>query len=521
MLRRTDDTQLAPAISLIHVAINSERCAGCQECVIRCPTEALHMVSGSWVAEADDSRCVGCRQCQRVCPYACITVHGPLAVDERAPERVLRPQPLRGDTSELRRGFQNLGEAIAEANRCLSCPDPTCMEGCPAHNDIPGFIAALRSGDLEQAHSTLRRTSVLPDICSRVCDQAAQCEGACSWALAGGEPVAIGRLERFITEQKRVPGVTRQSEAGAGLSVAIAGSGPAGVAAAWELLEAGASVTMFEKENEPGGVLRWGIPSFILPDPVAQRPMAALLNAGLDLRTGCAVGVDVSLASLLERYDALILAHGAVQPLIPPVEGRNLPGVTNATEFLGRGKRALQAGTRLPEIAQDARVLVVGGGNTAMDVARTVLRLGGKAVAVEWMDRRFAKVRPDELEEALSEGVEIRFNTTVERLEGGEAGVHTAWLLPTRQDRVDRKPTVLNRPAEPFFVDLVVFALGYRVDASLAGLGVQLPLPRADDKDAVLDRRWLASGIMNGVKPAGASNAVAREWGLATAGSPV
>jgi ferredoxin len=220
-----------------HVTVLTDRCAGCQECVIRCPSGALAMDADRWVAVADDALCVGCRQCERTCPFSAITVEGPLAVTARTDCEPQYPGKLNGDTSEVRPGFDSWDQALAEASRCLECPDPTCVRGCPAHNDIPSFIAAIHDGDLSRAHEVLRRTSVLPDICSRVCDQAAQCEGACTWSLAGGTPVAIGKLERFVADHAPVPPPAQAKPVGTGLSVAVVGSGPAGIGAAWELVE--------------------------------------------------------------------------------------------------------------------------------------------------------------------------------------------------------------------------------------------------------------------------------------------
>lgn len=387
------------------VHVNTERCAGCQECIIRCPEDALDLDTANWIAHATDQRCVGCRQCVRVCPYGAIEVTGPVVVAPRWNAPSLHPEPLAGDIREIRRGFAGWQEALIEADRCLLCPDPTCVQGCPAHNDIPGFIAALRAQDLSGAHRILRRTSVLPDICARVCDQSVQCEGACSWMLAGGQPVAIGQLERFLTDQQPVPGVVRVSRAGEGLSVAVVGSGPAGCAAAWELLAAGARVTILEKDATPGGVPRWGIPDFTLPPAVAERPITALIQGGLRLYTDRALGKDVSLAQLLAEYDGVILAHGAAHPIRLPIPGSDLPGVEDATTFLVQSKQALREGAPVAGIGSDTHVLVIGGGNTAMDVARTTRRLGAAVTVVEWMDERFSRVRPDELAEARVEGV--------------------------------------------------------------------------------------------------------------------
>ncbi len=513
---KPDKTAGAP-----HVTVFVDRCAGCQECVVRCPAAALTMEARTWTAIADDTLCVGCRQCERTCPFGAIRVEGPRLVEPRQAVLSVQPLGLLGSTSELHQGFRSWRQAVVEAERCLLCPDPTCMEGCPAHNDIPGFIEYLRAGDLEGAQAVLARTSVLPDVCSRVCDTFVQCEGACSWELAGGEPVAIGLLERFVSEQRPLAGVERAGSRGEGLSVCVVGSGPAGIAAAWELLTEGATVTMLEKDAQPGGILRWGIPAFMLPDPVTARPIEALLAAGLTLQTSCALGRDVTLGELVARYDAIVLAHGAARPLIPPLAGADLPGVEDATTFLDRAKETLRRSELLPEVGLGQHVLVLGGGNTAMDVARTVRRLGGTATCVEWMDERFARVRPDELDEARREGVGIRFTTTVERFEGDSRGVRAAWLRRTRQRRVDQQPRPLRGAAERLPVDHVVFALGYRVERLPSAETIELPLPPTKQQDALLDRRWLASGIMAGNHSRVGRLALEREVGLAVASSPV
>ncbi len=520
-----------------HVTVLTDRCAGCQECVIRCPAGALAMDASRWVAVADDAMCVGCRQCERTCPFSAITVDGPLVVPGRSELPPQHPEWLTGDTSEIRPGFGSWEEALAEASRCLSCPDPTCVRGCPAHNDIPSFIRAIRDGDLAAAHDVLRRTSVLPDVCSRVCDQAAQCEGACSWSLAGGAPVTIGKLERFVAENAPVPPPARNELTGAGLSVAVVGSGPAGIGATWRLLEACASVTVYEREAEPGGLLGWGIPDFTLPPAIAARPWQQLVAAGARLHCGVDIGPG-AISDLLARHDAVILAHGASLPLRLPVPGGDLGGVTDATRFLKAGKAALRNGDEawfrdsfgLPapspggDDSAAPQVLVLGAGNTAMDAARTARRLGLRAVCVDWVDERFALARPDELDEARHEGVDIRFLHTVARLEGDGGRVRRAVLARTRQTRADRRPKPLSGDREVLDVDLVVMAMGYRSDPAFGPVLPGTPVAR---KSAVLpDRRWLASGILANPAPEFARRkpvgrlALDRETGLAASALP-
>ncbi len=518
-----------------HVTVLTDRCAGCQECVIRCPAGALSMDSSRWVAVADDSLCVGCRQCVRTCPFSAITVSGPMAVAERTEPAATEQAP--GSTSEIRAGFASWDEALIAANRCLSCPDPTCVRGCPAHNDIPSFISAIRDGDLARAHEVLRRTTVLPDVCSRVCDQSAQCEGSCTWSLAGGAPVSIGKLERFVADNAPVPApaVPDGDAAGAGLSVAVVGSGPAGVGAAWRLIESGASVTVYERDAKPGGLIDWGIPDFTLPNEFARRPWQQLTAAGVDLRCGTEVSAG-DVGRLLTEHDAVILAHGAPVPIEPRVPGGDLDGVTSATSFLKDAKAALRsqddlelfaaayqlpvrnAGAAGPLDATAPRVLVLGAGNTAMDVARTARRLGLRAVCVDWVNERFAIARPDELAEARHEGVEIRFLRTLTRLDGTGDRVSRATLTLTRQERPDRKPELLDGQTETLDADLVVMAMGYRPNPAFGPL---LPgTPRRREATGLPDRRWLASGILANPAPEFAHHkpvgklALGREAGL-------
>ncbi|HEX7405234.1 MAG TPA: FAD-dependent oxidoreductase [Candidatus Nanopelagicaceae bacterium] len=511
-IETTSSTREAVISSPLHVNVLTDRCAGCQECLIRCPTNALTMDLASWTVVADDSACVGCRQCVRTCPFSAITVEGPVLVSSRETFSLAHPQKIVGNLEETRKGFTSWAQAKSEANRCLTCPDATCVRGCPAHNDIPRFIAAIRDENLKEAHDVLRLTSFLPDVCSRVCDQALQCEGACTWSLAGGEGVAIGALERFVTDNAPVPPVRRTSDRGAGISVAIVGSGPAGISAAWELVQASASVTVFEKDDNPGGLLKWGIPDFTLPDEIASRPWEALVAAGVKLHCESEVSAD-QVRSLAQTYDAVVLAHGAGTPLRLPVEGGALERVWDATRFLHQAPSAVLSNQSLSDLTGEEdpsgvrirTVLVVGAGNTAMDVARLVRRLGARAICVDWMDRRFAPVRPDELEEASLEGVDIRFSTTVDHLESVGDGLVKAHLNFTEQKSALGKPEVIAKLAASEVVDLVVMAMGYRVDTSFSTILPHSPISRRA-LPGLTDRRWQASGLLAGGAPVFARN---------------
>ncbi len=505
----------------VHVTVIADRCAGCQECVIRCPQGALSMDLATWTAVADDDACVGCRQCVRTCPFGAITVEGPLLVAERVDPPLHHPVSLVGDVAETRVGFSDLAAALAEAERCLTCLDPTCVRGCPAHNDIPGFIGAIRLQDFDLAHEILARTTSLPDICSRVCNQSAQCEGACSWSLAGGAPVAIGRLERFVTEQVEVP--TPRIEPSSNLSVGIVGSGPAGAGAAWELIEAGCAVTVYERDSAPGGLPVWGMPDFTLPDDVARRPWRQLEEAGVELVLNTAIGAG-DLDLLLNVHDALIVANGAGAPMRLSVPGSDSDGVTDATTFLQGAKVALESGGDVAaflaqlDVARGAHVLVLGAGNTAMDVARLARRLDLAATCVDWLDERFALARPDELAEARHEGVEVRFNRTLAALHAREGRVARAELSRTEQSSAKRPPSVQVEDHEFLEVSLVVMAMGYRNDASFTAALPGTPMRKSAPN--IPDERWRASGILAGPASAYANHsavgalALARESGL-------
>lgn len=479
----------------VHIFI--DRCAGCQECIIRCPTGALTLDTQKWVATVDNSLCVGCRQCVRTCPFSAISVEGSLVVAPQMLHDHQEPDLLLGNVEEVREGFQSFQEMTLAAQRCIQCPDPTCVRGCPAHNDIPGFIKAALSGDLDQARELLSLTTCLPGACSRVCDWGTQCEGSCSWTLAGGDPVEIGKIERYIADNSATPKLTSPSSARTRINVAVIGSGPGGLGAAYELSKRNVKVTVFEADSGPGGIMRWGIPTYVLPDKAWVPLVDELKRAGVEFHFDSPVNPE-SVGMLVDNYDAVLLAAGAEQPILPRVGGLELSGIEDANEFLKMAKAALMTDNCQP-ILSGKKVLVLGAGNTAMDVARSVLRLGGHPTAIDWMDERFSRARPDEIAEARKEGVDVRFLTTVSRFFGDESGhVESAELLTTTQKSATSMPIVKDDTSEWFDVDLVVLAMGYRVDSQWTALSNSVKLGTMPKSEGLVDRHWLASGLFAG-----------------------
>lgn len=299
--------------------------------------------------------------------------------------------------------------AVIEANRCLQCKKPTCVTGCPVGIDIPGFIERVAAGDFAGAVRKIKETNMLPAICGRVCPQEQQCEHECVLAKKN-DPVAIGRLERFVADWEREHGQMEVPAVGAptGKSVAVVGSGPAGLTAAIDLRRAGHAVTIYEALHAPGGVLMYGIPEFRLPKSIVNAEVDVVRQMGVDIEYNYVVGQIETLDELLERHDAVFLGTGAGLPWFMDLPGENLCGVYSANEYLTRCNlmKAYDFPNNDTPIAISTRVAVIGGGNVAMDVARTAVRLGAEEVYLIYR-RTEAEMpaRVEEIHHAKQEGV--------------------------------------------------------------------------------------------------------------------
>ena len=346
----------------------------------------------------------------------------------RVPVREQNPAARATNFEEVCYGY-NAEEAMLEASRCLNCKSPRCVGACPVGVRIPQFIERLKAGDTAGAAEVIAADSSLPSICGRVCPQESQCEGACVLGIKG-EPVAIGNLERFVGDW-RLANISESPapERRCGGRVAVVGSGPSSLACASDLAKAGYEITVFEALHEPGGVLVYGIPEFRLPKrTVVAAEIDAVRRLGVKFETDVIVGRTVTVDSLLgeEGYDAVFIGSGAGLPRFMGIEGENLNGVFSANEFLTRANlmRACDESSDTP-IYRGSRVVVVGGGNVAMDAVRTARRLGAKSTIVYRRSEKELPARAEEVRHAAEEGIEFRMLTNPTRIMGDERG----WVI--------------------------------------------------------------------------------------------
>ena len=363
-----------------------------------------------------------------------------------------------------------LAEMAREAERCLLCPDEPCIRGCPVGIDIPGFIAKLGEKDYRGAYDVITRTSLLPAICGRVCPQETQCEGVCTVGQTLA-PVAIGRLERWVGDAAIAGGwSTLPYLEPNGMKVGIVGSGPAGMACAADMAKAGCSVTVLEAFHQPGGVLRYGIPDFRLPNEVVDAEIENLVRLGITFRMNTLVGRLFTIEQMISElgYDAVFIGTGAGSPTFPGIPGDSLNGVLSANELLTRCNlmRAREFPSFDTPIPVGTHVAVIGSGNTAMDAMRACLRLGAEKVSCVYRrGREESPARVEELHHAEQEGIEFSWLTNpIEILDDGKRGVRGMRCQRMELGEPDasgrRRPVAVPGSEFEFPCDTVVFAIG-------------------------------------------------------------
>ena len=341
----------------------------------------------------------------------------------RTPMAEQDPVVRSGNFREVALGY-TLEQARNEARRCLNCKDRPCVGGCPVGIPIPDFLALVAAGELEGAYRLLSGANALPAVSGRVCPQETQCEGRC---LRGrnGEPVSIGRVERFVADWAAAHGVSNVDAAPQnGHKVAIIGSGPAGLTCAGELARMGYGVTIFEAFHTAGGVLSYGIPEFRLPKAIVRREVANLEKLGVDVQTDMVIGKVLTIPELFEGgYDAVFIGSGAGLPIFMKIPGESLVGVYSANEYLTRINlmKAYRPDSETP-VLHSGRVVVVGGGNVAMDAARCARRLGAEVHVVYRRSEAELPARAEEVHHAREEGVIFDLLTNPVSIQGDEAG---------------------------------------------------------------------------------------------------
>ena len=405
---------------------------------------------------------------------------------------VLKKVPVREQVPEIRaKNFNevclgyNIEEAMTEASRCLHCKNAKCVSGCPVGIDIPGFIDKVKEGDIAAAYQVIGKYSALPAVCGRVCPQESQCEAQCIRGIKG-EAVSIGKLERFVADWAKENGVKPQrSEVKIGKKVAVIGSGPSGLTCAGELAKAGVDVTIFEALHKAGGVLVYGIPEFRLPKQRVVKPeIENVKSLGVKIETNVVVGKSVTIDQLFEEegFDAVFIGSGAGLPKFMGIPGENANGVFSANEYLTRSNlmKAFDESYDTP-IAAGKKVVVVGGGNVAMDAARTALRLGAEVTIVYRRSEAELPARVEEVHHAKEEGVRFALLTNPKEIlvdeNGWVSGIRCVEMELGEPDATGRRSPVEKAGSEfDIEADTIIMSLGTSpnplISSTTAGLEV-------------------------------------------------
>lgn len=389
---------------------------------------------------------------------------------------VLKKVPVREQDPEVRaKNFEevcygyNKEEAMEEASRCINCKNAKCVEGCPVSIDIPAFIHEVKEGNFEEAYKIIGKSSALPAVCGRVCPQESQCEGKCIRGIKG-EPISIGKLERFVADYALENDIKpEKAESTNGHKVAVIGSGPAGLTCAGDLAKLGYEVTVFEALHELGGVLVYGIPEFRLPKKkVVAKEIDKVKELGVKFETNVVIGKSTTIDQLIEEegFEAVFIGSGAGLPKFMGIPGENANGVFSANEYLTRNNlmKAFDPAYDTP-IAAGTRVAVVGGGNVAMDAARTALRLGADVHIVYRRSEEELPARVEEVHHAKEEGVIFDLLTNPTEILVDDKGyvkgmkcVKMALGEPDASGR--RRPVVVEGSEFEMELDTVIMSLG-------------------------------------------------------------
>ncbi len=387
---------------------------------------------------------------------------------KRVPVREQDPAVRAHNFEEVCLGY-NKEEAMDEATRCLHCKNAKCVQGCPVSINIPDFIAAVKEGEFEKAYQVIGQSSALPAVCGRVCPQESQCEGKCIRGIKG-EPVSIGKLERFVADWAKENGIKPETaKEKNGKKVAVIGAGPAGLTCAGDLAKLGYEVKIFEALHKAGGVLAYGIPEFRLPkSKVVDAEVENVKSLGVEIETNVIIGKSITVDELLqdEGYDAVFIGSGAGLPMFMGIPGETANGVMSANEFLTRNNlmKAYLDDYDTP-IRKGKKVAVVGGGNVAMDAARTALRLGADVHIIYRRSEAELPARKEEVHHAKEEGINFELLTNPKEILVDENG----WVKGIRCIRMElgepdasgrRRPIEVPGSVFDIDVDTVIMSLG-------------------------------------------------------------